>query len=377
MTRQEQPKSFIFHGAGGAMDGSYVLSYLLYLSKHTGLEPHQLFDFFIGESISSLFVAALNTKHPNKPGRAFFTTQELSDMFYAKASELLPYQGWRGYLKVLFKSQASYVDKRTLERSLHSVFGDMRMGDAIKGSMITSQKVFPGPRLPHHFTHIPEGLLSEANFPMPSMVESAELSVHQAILSSMAHAGFIGSHEIEATGTVHTDLASLANRAAEVIHVAKRLKSEVKPVYCYFGTGIRNSHGDKDTIAKADRSGLLSFRKLSFLQEGGTADAKFAQIEAIRAALGPETVRVLEMDMDNPPEGLHVPNNLIDSRPEAMEQRRVVAEAFIRANRVMFERFGDQLGENHALKTAVQDPTAALARIVENPGANELRPAAA
>lgn len=362
MADPQRPKSHIFHGAGGAMDGAYILECLLFICEHTGLEPYQLFDFFIGESISSIFVGALNTKHPQDPNRALLTIRELYDQFYEKAEDLLPYPGFRGYLKIIFNSRTGYLDKQKLAGELHNIFGNATLGDSLKGQIITSYKLGPGKHGPHHFTHIPEGLLYES-LTCSSLVHAPHLTIEQTSLAATAHGVFIGSHEIEmpdGSNTIHTDIASVANRSAEILDIAHCLEPGMDAEYHYFGTGQRSGTLTREAIRKFDIAGLLTLRKFAFYQDISTAAAKHAQFETLKhpRALGPENVHVLDMDIaEMIARGIKVPVNLIDSRKETMQARQSTAKIFVNDDTDRVKRRADTLSANYHLKTRISDPT--------------------
>ena len=361
MTDKQQPKSFIFHGEDGGANGAFPLEYLRFISRETGLQPHELFDFFIGDSVSSLFATALNIPDPKNPEKAMYTVEDIAEIFYRQIADFIPYETPFTSQKRLALNK--YKDRSALEQGLMSIFGQATFSEALNSIIVSSCRMGPGKPGEHFFTHLKGDIIHWIqNESLPeSLVPAHNIPLYQASLASMAHPLLFEAYTLPTTGTTHRDLGALANHGLTVAAIKNSLDPEYQLGYVQFGTGDTNT----ELLPEQINSGPRSISSLGAIIQSAAAGRADNQSASIKMTLGgAHNIHVLQMSFDSSaPHRKPIDNK--DTRPEAMLQRQEMARWHIEEGEPdTFKRVVQDLQDNHALKTQ-PSPTAAFVNAAE------------
>ncbi|MEO1441405.1 MAG: patatin-like phospholipase family protein [Chloroflexota bacterium] len=119
---------------GGGIRAIIPALILDYIEKQSGRYTADMFDLVAGTSSGG--IVALGLTYPGIRGRERFRAVELADLFFEEGENIF---------KARFGAVRQLVDEKYphehMERVLKQYFGDTRLGEAVKGTLITSYDV--------------------------------------------------------------------------------------------------------------------------------------------------------------------------------------------------------------------------------------------
>lgn len=123
---------------GGGIRGIIPATVLAYIEQQTGKPISECFDFFAGTSTGGIIALGLNAR--NAQGNPKFSASSLVDLYEKEGSTIFSRSFWDGLSSLGGLTNEKY-SAAGLEKVLKNRFGDQKIQDALKPSMVTTYDI--------------------------------------------------------------------------------------------------------------------------------------------------------------------------------------------------------------------------------------------
>ncbi len=146
---------------GGGIRGIIPAVMLAAIEKQTGKPICELFDLIAGTSTGGILALGM-VKPGQQPGKPQYAATDLLELYFKEGATIFPHSLWREIKSGKYTENEKYPSDG-VESVLQKYFGDTRLKDALKNTLITSYEIQI--RLPWLFRS--DRAFKDANFDFP------------------------------------------------------------------------------------------------------------------------------------------------------------------------------------------------------------------